>query len=102
MIRPEEYIETKSDFDPIQRILMLLVTHLGNDKATGPVEVVASIGGEARKLWIPRSRWASFQIAVPASEKKVRWRVGIESMPQAFTGEVETPPPAPAEAVAAP
>jgi hypothetical protein len=102
MIRPEEYIETKSDFDPIQRILTLLVTHLGNDKATGPVEVVASIGGEARKLWIPRSRWASFQLAVPAGEKNVRWRVGIESMPQAFTGEVETPPPAPAEAAAAP
>jgi len=102
MIRPEEYIETKSDYDPIQRVLTILVTHLASDKATGPVEVVASIGGAAQPIRVPRSRWAYFLFPIPPGEKKVRWRVGIESNPEVFTGEVETPPSAPAEAAAAP
>jgi hypothetical protein len=96
MIPPQDYIKLEWAYDPIQRVLTILVIHLASDKVTGPVDVVVSIGGEPLKRRVPRSESACFPFVVPSDEKKVRWRVGIERIPEAFTGEVETPPPAPA------
>src|SRR5262249_30630219 len=73
MIPPEEYNKTEHHYDPIRRILTVLVIHLARDKATGPVNVVASIGGQAKGFLLPRSSWASFEFSVPPSETKVRW-----------------------------
>jgi hypothetical protein len=100
MIPPEEYIQPECEWDPIQRVLNILVVHLARDKATGPVEVLASIGGRPLQAWVRRSSGYIFQFPIPPGEKKVRWRVGIERIPQAFSGDVETPPAAAENAAA--
>jgi hypothetical protein len=95
MISPEEFIETKSSYDPIQRCLSILVVHLARDKATGSVNVCASIGGPTFSADLPRSGWYRFDFQIPPGEKKVRWRVGVERNPQVFAEEIETPPAPP-------
>ena len=93
MIPPQQYISVAANFDPGARLLYLDVVHLANDPVTGPIKVYASIGGREGWAILHRSRFASFVIAIPLNLKKVRWRVGVESMPNAFYEEIDTPAP---------
>jgi hypothetical protein len=91
MIPPSRYISTAAEFEPGTRTLSIWVTHLANDPVTGPVEILASIGGRVERDWIRRSKIAPFEFRVPPGAKSVTWRVGIESIPAAFRETIETP-----------
>ena len=93
MIPPQQYISVAANFDPGTRLLYLDVVHLANDPVTGPVKVVASVGGQDGWAWIRRSRFVTFAIQIPPTMSKVTWRVGVESMPNAFHEVIETPIP---------
>ena len=96
LLRPEQYMSVQTDFDPVQRVVWVYVTHLANDPVTGPVDILGSPGGggvfQAR---IARSRFVPFWFIAPAVLKGVRWQVGVEHMNPAFSGTIETPPPEP-------
>lgn len=93
VVPPSGYISPSVEFDPTTRTLYLWVTHLSSDPVTGPVSVIVSIGGSEARTWIRRGRIVPFSFQVPLAAKSVTWRVGVESLPNAFRETVDTPPP---------
>jgi hypothetical protein len=103
MLPPSQYMSVQTDYDPVQRVVWVYVTHLANDPVTGPVDVFGSIGtGGVFPARIRRSRFVPYWFIVPATVKSVRWQVGVEHMASAFSGTIETPPPEPPPAAPPP
>ncbi|MHC5544665.1 hypothetical protein ACYOEI_41060, partial [Singulisphaera rosea] len=92
VIPPNQYIATFAEFDPASRYINIWVSHLGSDPVTGPVTIIASVGGGEIRVVTPRSRIATFSFPVPLMVKSVTWRVGVEHVPNAYRETIDTPP----------